>query len=242
MNSIGFSSEWERQLMINRTKWVGAIAASALALFSSAAMAEPILRITEIWAGQEASDLTVDWFELTNFGDMPWVAGVSPVLTVNDNGGALMTDDLVEGLADIQPGESAIILMEGTAADKQTFFDVWNPVKPQVVLENIGYADGEPDGGLGLSSGGDGIRVWLNDVLQDSKDYNNPPSGVSWDVLLGAYSTVNNAAGAKVTLALNDAAEPAVGSPGTVFRIPEPAASLLLILGATAFVTRARWR
>jgi hypothetical protein len=210
--------------------------------FASTALADPILRITEIWSGQDGSDLTVDWFELTNIGSMPWVAATGPVLTVNDSGGDLGTDDLVEGLADILPGESAIILMEGTAADKQTFFDVWNPVKPQVVLDNIGYADGEPSGGLGLSSGGDGIRVWLNDVLQDSKDYTSPPSGVSWDVLLGAYSTLNNAAGARATLALNDAAEPAVGSPGTTRAIPEPAAVLLFALGAALAAASHRLR
>jgi hypothetical protein len=213
-----------------------------LALLGSTSQADPILRITEIWSGQDGSDLTVDWFELTNIGNMPWVAATGPVLTVNDSGGDLGTDDVVEGLSDILPGESAIILMEGTAADKQTFFDVWNPVKPQVVLANIGYADGVPSGGLGLSSSGDGIRVWLNDLLQDSKDYSSPPSGVSWDVLLGAYSTLNNAAGVKATIALNDAAEPAVGSPGTIRAIPEPAAALLLALGAGLAATCRRWR
>ena len=228
--------------MISCSKWMIAIATLTLTFFGTAAFAQPVLRITEIWAGQDASDLTVDWFELTNFGNAAWVAGTSPVLTVNDNGGLLTTDDLVEGLADILPSESAIILMEGTAADKQTFFNVWNPVKPQVVLANIGFADGVPDGGLGLSSGGDGIRVWLNDILQDSKDYNNPPSGVSWDVLLGAYSTLNNAAGAKATLALNDAAEAAVGSPGTTRPIPEPATVLLCVLAAAAAVAHSRRR
>jgi hypothetical protein len=213
-----------------------------LALLGSTSQADPILRITEIWSGQDGSDLTVDWFELTNIGNMPWVAATGPVLTVNDSGGDLGTDDVVEGLSDILPGESAIILMEGTAADKQTFFDVWNPVKPQVVLANIGYADGVPSGGLGLSSSGDGIRVWLNDLLQDSKDYSSPPSGVSWDVLLGAYSTLNNAAGVKATIALNDAAEPAIGSPGTIRAIPEPAAALLLALGAGLAATCRRWR
>ena len=225
-----------------RTKWMAAAAAIAVSLVNSAAVAQPVLRITEIWAGQEAADLTVDWFELTNIGNTAWVAGTSPVLTVNDSGGALTTDDLVEGLADILPGESAIILMEGTATDKQTFFNVWNPVKPQLLLANIGYADGVPDGGLGLSATGDGIRVWLNDVLQDSKDYNNPPSGVSWDVLLSAYSSVNNAAGARATLALNDAGEPAVGSPGTIRPIPEPTTLLLLVLGVAAAVVRLRRR
>src|SRR5262245_12535431 len=126
-------------------KWTVATLALVVPTSSSISNAQPVLRITEIWSGQEASDVTVDWFELTNVGNTAWIAGSSPVLTVNDNGGALTTDDLVEGLADIQPGESAIILMEGTAADKQTFFNVWNPVKPQVVLANIGYADGVPD-------------------------------------------------------------------------------------------------
>jgi hypothetical protein len=162
-------------------------------------------------------------------GDMPWIAASGPVLTVNDNGGGLTSDDLVEGIADILPGESVIILMEGTALNAQTFFDVWNPVKPQV-LANIGYADGS---GLGLSSSGDGVRVWLDNVLQDSEDYTSPPSGVSWDVELGEYSTIGNSAGAVATIALNDAGEPAVGSPGKI-PVPEPGSIALLAIAALA--------
>jgi hypothetical protein len=212
------------------------VVASILVVLAAAAVSPAqagiVLQVTEIWAGQDGSDLTKDWFELTNVGDMPWIAASGPVLTVNDNGGGLGTDDLVEGIADILPGESVIILMEGTAPDAQTFFDVWNPVKPQV-LANIGYADGVPSGGLGLSSSGDGVRVWLDDVLQDSEDYTSPPSGVSWDAELGEYSTIGNSAGAVATIALNDAGEPAVGSPGMI-PVPEPSSIALLAIAALA--------
>jgi hypothetical protein len=194
------------------------------------------LQITEIWNGQDGSDLTADWFELTNYGDEAWIAASGPVLSVNDNSGELGTDVVVAGLTDINPGESAIILMEGDEAAKTTFFDVWNPVKSQV-LTNIGYADG---GGLGLGSGGDGVRVWLNDILEDSEDYNSPISGVSWDVPLSNYSMVGNASGAVATTQLNDAGEAAIGSPGMVPSIPEPTSIILLIFGAVAAIGRFR--
>jgi hypothetical protein len=212
---------------------------AVLALVSTPAQAVIDLQITEIWVGQDGSDLTDDWFELTNYGDEAWIAGISPVMTVNDNSGGLGTDDLVEGLTDIQPGESAIIIMEGSLADKTTFFDVWNPVKPQD-LTNIGYADGVPSGGLGLGQGGDSVNVYLNDILEDSESYTSAPSGVSWDVPLGEYSVVGNASGAVATLAVNDMGEPAVGSPGSV--VPEPGCVILLVLGAVGLAFGNRHR
>ena len=34
------------------------------------------LRISEIFSGQSGSDLTSDWFEITNIGTTAWVQGV----------------------------------------------------------------------------------------------------------------------------------------------------------------------
>jgi hypothetical protein len=188
------------------------------------AQAEIILEITEVWAGSDASDITPDWFEVTNYGDMPWIAASGPVLTVNDSGGGTGTDALVNDLADILPGESVIILMEGSVASRQSFFDIWNPVKPQLTLANIGWAAGS---GLGLGQGADGVNVWLNGLLEDTFSYSSATSDISYDVVLEEDSYVGNPSGAVATLVTNDAGSPAVGSPGMV--VPEPASALTML-------------
>ena len=205
------------------------LAAVMVALVTGTAKAGIIFEVTDIWFGQAGTDLTTDWFELKNSGDMPWINGVSGVLTVNDNSGGTGTDALVQDINDILPGESVIVLMEGDETAKQTFFDVWNPVLPQR-LGNIGYAQGS---GLGLGSGGDAVNVYLDDVLHDSESYATnlfTPDAASWDVTLGDYSFVGNASGAVATLALggDNADTPAVGSP---ISIPEPGTIAMLLVG-----------
>jgi hypothetical protein len=222
--------------MTNRWRLAVSVLALGIAAHAVPAEAAIILKITEIYAGSEGSNLTPDWFELTNYGDMPWIAASGPVLTVNDSGGGTGTDAPVNDLADILPGESAIILMEGSAVTKQTFFNIWNPVKPTLTLPNIGWVAGS---GLGLSQSGDAVNVWLNDVLQDSANHGSPTSDVSLDIALGEDSYVGNPSGAVATLVVNDAGSPMVGSPSTV--VPEPAAAMMLS-GAAAFVFGVRRR
>jgi hypothetical protein len=218
------------------------IAALAM-LMSLSAPAQAIfdLRITEVWVGQDGSDLTEDWFEIRNYGDMAWTAA-DGLMTVNDNGGGLTTDVLVSGITEIQPGEMVIVLMEGSPADIDPypegdvlrFYNLWNPVKPQN-LANIGWADGS---GLGLGAGGDSVNLYIADVLQDTFTYNSSTSGVSMDVILGEDSFVGNASGAVATLEVNDMGEAAVGSPGSV--VPEPASVVMMLCGAVglAFARR----
>ena len=193
------------------------------------------LRITEVWVGQDGSDLSEDWFELRNYGDMAWTTA-DGAMTVNDNTGGLTTDVPVSGITEIQPGEIVIVLMEGNPVDGdiQEFYDVWNPVKPQI-LENIGYADGS---GLGLGSGGDSVNLFIADILEDTFTYSSSTSGVSIDVMLGEESFVGNASGAVATNAVNDLGESAVGSPGMV--VPEPASAILGFLGLAGAVCFAR--
>jgi hypothetical protein len=200
------------------------LAAPAQAIFD--------LRITEVWVGQDGSDLTEDWFEIRNYGDMAWTTA-DGALTVNDNGGGLTTDVPVSGITEIQPGEMVIVLMEGSPADiapfpegdVQRFYNLWNPVKLQT-LANIGWADG---GGLGLGAGGDSVNLYVGDVLEDFFTYTSSTSGVSMDVILGEDSFVGNTAGAVATLEINDAGESAIGSPGTV--VPEPACVVITLCG-----------
>ncbi len=208
------------------------LCAAAMTLcLASQALAVIDLRITEIWPGQAGPDVTVDWFEVTNYGDMPWVDGVDGPLRADDNSQSLANSALITGITSILPNESVIVLMEADAADKQEFFDVWNPVKPQK-LNNIGITAGS---GLGLGQPADGASLFLNGVQVDFEAYAgsgtlNP--GQSWDVVLAAYSLPGNASGAVATEVFggDEGDVPAIGSPGMVSGVtfvPEPSSVVL---------------
>jgi hypothetical protein len=216
------------------------LAVAIAACLSSQALAVINLQITEIWPGQADDDLTKDWFEITNYGDSPWVSGVDSPIFVNDNGGDLLTTSAqLYSISSILPNESVMVLMEGGPADKVEFYNVWNPVIPQA-LSNIGYVDGS---GLGLGQPADGVRISMNGVLLDQETYTGSGvfnNGQSWDVVLAAYSLVGNASGAQATIAGGgaDFDAPNIGSPGSVsgvVDVPEPgslALAGLALLGA----------
>jgi hypothetical protein len=210
------------------------LAAAICAVIASSAQAQIVLRITEMWPGQPGADVTNDWFEVTNFGTLPWISGVSPALRVDDNSADILASAAVTGIGDILPGESVMILMEADATDKQTFFDVWNPVKPQS-LGNIGIADGS---GLGMGQPNDGASIFMGGAIQDLQTYTGSDSGRSWDVLLGQYSVVGNPSGAVQTLVLGGDGG-AIGSPGSV---PEPTSIVLLMAGLSALALPRRRR
>jgi hypothetical protein len=216
------------------------LAAAIAACLSSQSLAVINLQITEIWPGQADTDVTVDWFEITNLGDTAWVSGVDSPIFVNDNGGDLLTTSAqLRILGNILPSESVVVLMEAGPTEKLEFYNVWNPVIPQA-LSSIGYVDGS---GLGLGQPSDGVRISMNGVLLDQETYTGSGvfnNGQSWDVALAAYSLPGNASGAQATLVLGgaDLDAPAIGSPGRVAgvsNVPEPgslALAGLALLGA----------
>lgn len=219
---------------------------AALLLSAAPALATFQLQITEIWPGQDGPDLTADWFEIYNSGTMAWTSAGDGILTVNDNSGGLLDDVLVQNIPSIAAGETVIVLMESSPIapapfDPTTFYNVWDPVK-DLDTTQIGWADGS---GLGLGQAGDSVNIWVANVLQDTESYTaagGANSGRSWDVLLGAYSTVGNASGAVATIATagTSGLEPAIASPGMI--VPEPGSVLLMSIGGVALGLFARRR
>jgi hypothetical protein len=225
--------------MKHRNRIAALALAVAAVLAAVPAQAAFQLKVTEIWPGQDGPDLTVDWAEITNLGDMAWTSAGDGVLTVNDNTGNLLDDVLVQNIPSIAPGESVIVLLETT--DPTTFYNVWDPVLDQNDNQ-VGWADGS---GLGLGQGGDSVMIWVNNVLQDSQTFpaaGGANSGKSWDVLLSAFSVVGNASGAVATIATagNSGLEPGIGSPGQI--VPEPSSFFLAGIGVVglALVIRRR--
>lgn len=171
------------------------------------------LQITEIWPGQAGTDVTADWFEITNVGTTAWVSGVDPDLFYDDESQDAAAADLIQGITQLDPGESAVVVV-GVAADATDFSNVWNPVIDLNGVD-VGFTDG-----AGLGGGGDAVTLWVGDptaagVLSDFEAYPELTSGVSYDVDLAAESVAGQN-GAVATLALGgtSGAEPAVGSPG----------------------------
>ena len=178
-----------------------------------------ILEISEIFSGQEGTDLTADWFEITNTGTMAWTSGVDDDLYYDDESADGTTADIIQGITDIQPGEFVIVLVaDNTAGEITQFTDVWGPVVNLNGVE-IGFTDG-----AGLGAGGDAVNIWLGDPTAttpiDTATYPDTAAndGQSYDVFLNAFSEVGNTNNAVETIALGGAAGdvPNIASPGNV--------------------------
>ncbi len=213
-----------------------AFAAGLAVLASTSALADFDLQITEMWPGNEpGSNLTADWFEVTNFGDTAWTAATDGALFFDDDSQDPTVADLMSGVATLAPGESAVFIDD---ADTSEFETVWGALPG--VQKGI-YA------GSGLGGGGDGVTLFLDAgsdgvTAGDIIDFESYPDadangGQSWDVGLGAFSTVGNASGAFQSLVANDAGQFGVASPGA---IPEPTS--LAILGAAGLLLGTRRR
>ncbi len=212
----------------------------AVALFSaSAALGAFDLQITEIWPGNEpGTDLTADWFEVTNVGDTPWVAAIDGDLYFDDDSFDPTTADLMSGVASIAPGESAIFVDE-LLAGELGWLNVWVPVLcgPGETVDPAHLGSYQ---GSGLSQNGDAIGLWISfgepsgapDITAGYPDANPPFGGQSYDLVLGEFSTVGNASGAVATIAVNEAMQPAIGSPNIgCVPVPEPASVSILLAG-----------
>ncbi len=199
------------------------IAALAAVVAAGSAQAAFDLRITEIWPGNEpGSNLTDDWFEVTNFGDTAFTFGVDGALAFDDESQDFADSGELMGVVTIGAGES-VVFVDGNAVE---FGLVWGAGVSGV---QIGTYDGS-----GLGQGGDGVTLFLNGNIIDFQTYPNANAtgGQSWDVVLGAFSTVGNASGAFQSTLSNDEGQFAIASPGA---IPAPgAAGVLGVAGLLA--------
>ena len=168
--------------------------------FSSLTYAQIDLQVTEMFSGQSGTDLTADWFEIKNEGDVAWVAGVDADLFYDDESASAADADLIQGITDIQPGEYAIVLITDNQAEVTQFLAVWSTVTDLSSVE-VGTVDG-----AGLGGGGDAVNIWLGDPglsnPVDTEAYPNTDAndGQSYDAETGAFSSVGNASGAIQTL------------------------------------------
>ncbi len=175
------------------------------------------LQITEAWVGQTSGpNLTADWFEITNFGDASWTSGVDPDLFYDDDSEDPAAADPINGITEILPGKSVVVVV-GTETDVTTFRDIWSPDYKLDDVE-VGWTDG-----AGLGQGGDGVTLFLGGpsagTITDFESFGAVPSGVSWDVVLQAFSQAGVGIpqiGSNVAVATTatNGSEPAVGSPG----------------------------
>lgn len=121
---------------------------AAVAVASTAAAA-PILRITEVMSSSGTGG-TVDWFEVTNYGD---AAADITGYKMDDNSFSFAASVALNGVTSIAPGESVIFLESSGGAAIAGFQIFWDLGEaPQ-----IGYYSGS---GVGFSSGGDGVVVF----------------------------------------------------------------------------------
>ena len=180
------------------------------------------LEITEIFSGQAGDDLTADWFEITNNGSAAWVSGSDGDLYYDDESASSTDADIINGITDIQPGETIIVLITDDVNEVTTFTGVWNPVIDLSGIE-IGTTDG-----AGLGGGGDTVTLWVGDptatIPVDSATYPDTAvnDGQSYDSDLGAFSVVGNANGAVETIAQGGSSGnvPNIGSPGSAINMP----------------------
>ena len=190
-------------------KRVFPMAVATICLYAAPALAQFDLQITEIWMGNEpGANLTDDWIEITNTGDTAWVAGVDADLFYDDESADPTTADPIVGIASIEPGEAAIVLVTDTATAVAEFVGLWGAVYDLTDVE-IGTADG-----AGLGQGGDAATLYVGGPDATTEvDYEAYPDadafgGRSFDVVAQAFSTE------VVTAVVNDVGQPAVGTPG----------------------------
>ena len=143
----------------------------------------PNLYISEVAAWSSGSSpVGADWFEITNSGSSAInIAGWK----VDDSSGLFSAAAALNGVTSIAPGESVIFFETvDLSTTSTTFINTWFGGVAPAGLQFGSYSGG----GLGLSTGGDGVNLFSSaGVLQASVNFGASPSG--------PFATFNNAAG-----------------------------------------------
>ena len=176
----------------------------------------PAVTISEVapWSSGN-SPVGADWFEVTNNGTTNLdISGWK----VDDGSNSFAASAILNGVTIIKPGESVIFIETNDLNTKKALFlSTWFGANPPAELQIGSYTGG----GLGLSTGGDGVSLFdAGGVLKAKVSFGSAPGG--------PFPTFDNGKGldnAEITqlskvgvfgafAAINDAAE--IGSPGTV--------------------------
>lgn len=202
------------------------------------------LRVTEIWPGNDpGANLTEDWFEVKNLGTVAWTLADGDLFFDDDSRSAANAVRL-GGVTEIAPGES-VVFVDGGAAGAAGFTAIWGAAIDLAGVK-IGFHDGP-----GLGQGGDGVALFIENGAQgdgaldvgEELDFASFPAangvgGGSWDVVAAAFSQAG-VGGAVATVAVNDAGQPAVGSPADAPALPVSAAFTLQLFHAADQEARA---
>lgn len=184
------------------------------------------LAITEIHSNPSTNGtpaLHADWFELTHYGSAPidlngW--------RLNDSNGGTTNGAVTLSNITVSPGESIVFVLDLDAA---AFRSWWGPSLP-ASLQIVTYSAS----GIGLSSTGDGLRLWdaaagPNSAPQISVDFGAAGTNSATfipDPRTG-LPTARTVAGDPATFAAADGGD--LGSPGTA----GPAISLSIVVPPT---------
>jgi len=180
------------------------------------------LQITELWFGQDGTDLTADWIEVTNTGTAAWTAATDGALYYDDESLDPTVADQVQGIESLAPGESAIIVI-GTAVDAAEFAAVWGDDADLSGVQ-VGWADGAGLGdggdaaGLFLDAEGDGLAAADTPFTTAGYPDGSGASGRSYDVPSAGFSSRAGFEDMSATTELGGefGDEPAIASPGYI--------------------------
>ena len=206
------------------------LAALCVAAGSQCASAASILRITEVMSNGD----TVDWFELTNYGD---TAASLANFRMDDSSFAIGSSVAMADIPSIAPGQS-VIFLEGDSTAAATFRTNWN--LSAAVL--VGTYSGS---GAGLSAGGDGVTVFTNTSGNGGVELSGVRVSFGSSTPGTSFAYTYDATGAPLTGPLlttagttwSNGGTNMLGTPGA---IPEPSSMLLGGIGALALLRRRR--
>ena len=202
----------------------------ALGLTAQAVQGAAVFKITEVFTGLSGEDGTVDWIEVTNFGD---AAGDTSSLIYDDSNPSVANAGTLDSFL-LAPGEAAVFLIsdDNQASDDITyptaiaeFQAIWGATI-SVGLTNGGgnLGQGADDANIGYANGAsnfaiiDTLAYGSGGQLETTED----PSGVGTPSLsvLGERGAYESASFFNDNLSLPGNSATLVGSPGV--GVPEP--------------------